>query len=442
MSHQNELKRNLGFFSAISIVMGTVIGAGVFFKVSSVAEVTGSTSMAMFVWLLGGIVTICAGLTAAELAAAIPETGGLIKYIEYTYGKFWGFLSGWAQAFIYFPANIAALAIVFATQFTNLFAMKAIWILPIAILTALSIYGINCLGSKAGGMLQSITLVIKLIPIILIVAIGLYQDHQVDFTLFPIEAGKHYGFFAALGAGLLATMFAYDGWMHVGTIAGELKNPKKDLPGAISIGLGAVTVVYLLINAAFLMTLPISGIAGNLNAASEASTHIFGASGGKIVTIGIMVSVYGALNGYLMAGMRVPFAMAEHNLLPFKNFFLKLTRNQAPWASGLVQQLIAFVMMSLGAFDTITNMLVFVIWTFYTMSFVAVIILRRREPNMERPYKVPLYPVIPLIAIIAGVFVLINTLFTQTLLAVIGIIITLLGIPIYYYKKRQMNHIK
>lgn len=442
MSHQNELKRNLGFFSAISIVMGTVIGAGVFFKVSSVAEVTGSTSMAMFVWLLGGIVTICAGLTAAELAAAIPETGGLIKYIEYTYGKFWGYLSGWAQAFIYFPANIAALAIVFATQFTNLFAMKAIWILPIAILTALSIYGINCLGSKAGGMLQSITLVIKLIPIILIVAIGLFQDHQVDFTLFPIEAGKHYGFFAALGAGLLATMFAYDGWMHVGTIAGELKNPKKDLPGAISIGLGAVTVVYLLINAAFLMTLPISSIAGNLNAASEASTHIFGASGGKIVTIGIMVSVYGALNGYLMAGMRVPFAMAEHNLLPFKKFFLKLTSNQAPWASGLVQQLIAFVMMSLGAFDTITNMLVFVIWTFYTMSFVAVIILRRREPNMERPYKVPLYPVIPLIAIIAGVFVLINTLFTQTLLAVIGIIITLLGIPIYYYKKRQMNHIK
>ncbi|KOR13109.1 amino acid permease [Staphylococcus carnosus] len=437
MSNQNELKRNLGFFSAISIVMGTVIGAGVFFKVSSVVEVTGSTSMAMFVWLLGGLVTICAGLTAAELAAAIPETGGLITYIEYTYGSFWGYLSGWAQAFIYFPANIAALAIVFATQLINLFHLKAGWIVPIAILTALSIYFINCLGSKAGGMLQSITLVIKLIPIILIVVVGLFQDSNVDFSLLPLQAGEHQGFFTALGAGLLATMFSYDGWMHVGTIAGELKNPKRDLPGAITIGLGAVMVVYLLINAAFLMTLPISEISGNLNAASEASVRIFGDGGGKIVTIGIMVSVYGALNGYLMTGMRVPYAMAERNRLPFRNFFLKLTPGQAPWAAGLVQQIIAYIMMSLGAFDTITNMLVFVIWTFYSMSFLAVMILRKREPDMERPYKVPLYPVIPLIALVAGIFVLINTLFTQTLLAVIGIIITLLGIPIYFYKKKQ-----
>ena len=441
MSNQNELKRNLGFFSAISIVMGTVIGAGVFFKVSSVAEATGSTSMAMFVWLLGGLVTICAGLTAAELAAAIPETGGLIKYIEYTYGNFWGYLSGWAQAFIYFPANIAALAIVFATQFVNLFDMKDSLIVPVAMLTALSIYFINCLGSKAGGMLQSITLVIKLIPIILIVAVGFFQDTTVEFSLFPIDSGQHQGFFTALGAGLLATMFAYDGWMHVGTIAGELKNPKRDLPGAITIGLGAVMVVSLLINAVFLMTLPVSEISGNLNAASEASRMIFGDGGGKIVTIGIMVSVYGALNGYLMTGMRVPYAMAERNGLPFKNFFLKLTPGQAPWASGLVQLIIAYIMMSLGAFDTITNMLIFVIWTFYTMAFVAVILLRRREPEMERPYKVPLYPIVPLIAIVSGIFVLINTLFTQTLLAMIGIVITLLGIPIYYYtKKKEQNN--
>ena len=319
--------------------------------------------------------------------------------------------------------------------------MKDSLIVPVAMLTALSIYFINCLGSKAGGMLQSITLIIKLIPIILIVAVGFFQDTTVEFSLFPIDSGQHQGFFTALGAGLLATMFAYDGWMHVGTIAGELKNPKRDLPGAITIGLGAVMVVYLLINAVFLMTLPVSEISGNLNAASEASRMIFGDGGGKIVTIGIMVSVYGALNGYLMTGMRVPYAMAERNGLPFKNFFLKLTPGQAPWASGLVQLIIAYIMMSLGAFDTITNMLIFVIWTFYTMAFVAVILLRRREPEMERPYKVPLYPIVPLIAIVSGIFVLINTLFTQTLLAMIGIVITLLGIPIYYYtKKKEQNN--
>lgn len=141
-----------------------------------------------------------------------------------------------------------------------------------------------------------------------------------------------------------------------------------------------------------------------------------------------------------MTGMRVPYAMAERKLLPFSHLFAKLTKSGAPWFGAIIQLLIAIVMMSMGAFDTITNMLIFVIWLFYCMSFVAVIILRKREPNMERPYKVPLYPIIPLIAILAGSFVLINTLFTQFILAIIGILITTLGIPVYYYKKKQKRH--
>ncbi|MDA3101350.1 amino acid permease, partial [Staphylococcus pseudintermedius] len=234
----------MGYFASLSLVMGSVIGAGVFFKASSVTEVTGSTSMALFVWLLGGIMTICAGLTGAELAAAIPETGGLTKYIEYTYGDFWGFLSGWAQAFIYFPANIAALAIIFGTQIINLFHLSTTLLLPIAILSAVSILLINFLGSKAGGTLQSITLVIKLIPIALIVIIGFFHSSDVSFSLFPVVNGTNSSWFEAIGAGLLATMFAYDGWIHVGNIAGEMKNPKKDLPGAITLGIGLVMVVY------------------------------------------------------------------------------------------------------------------------------------------------------------------------------------------------------
>ncbi|EHJ08045.1 APC family permease [Staphylococcus simiae] len=439
MGNDTELKKSIGFFAALSLVMGTVIGSGVFFKVSNVTEVTGSTSMAMFVWFLGGIVTICAGLTGAELAAAIPETGGLTKYIEYTYGDFWGFLSGWAQAFIYFPANIAALAIIFATQIVNLFHLQISLLIPIAFISALTIVLINFLGSKAGGILQSITLVIKFIPIALIVIIGIFSKQDVQFSLFPIVNGTQSGFFTAIGSGLLATMFAYDGWIHVGNIAGELKNPKKDLPAAITIGIGLIMVIYLLINATFLMTLPISQVAGNLNAASDASAILFGASGGKLVTIGILISVYGTMNGYIMTSMRIPYAMAKNHRLPFEKFFLSLTPSRVPWTGGIVQLVIASIMMLLGAFDTITNMLIFVIWTFYSMAFVAVIILRKREPELQRPYKVPLYPIVPGIALIAGVFVLVNTLFTQPLLACTGIVITLLGVPIYYYKKRQTS---
>ncbi|HDH1881418.1 TPA: amino acid permease [Staphylococcus aureus] len=437
MSNGKELQKNIGFFSAFAIVMGTVIGSGVFFKISNVTEVTGTAGMALFVWFLGGIITICAGLTAAELAAAIPETGGLTKYIEYTYGDFWGFLSGWAQSFIYFPANVAALSIVFATQLINLFHLSIGSLIPIAIASALSIVLINFLGSKAGGILQSVTLVIKLIPIIVIVIFGIFQSGDITFSLIPTTGNSGNGFFTAIGSGLLATMFAYDGWIHVGNVAGELKNPKRDLPLAISVGIGCIMAVYLLINATFLLTLPIELLAGNLNAASDTSKILFGENGGKIITIGILISVYGTINGYTMTGMRVPYAMAERKLLPFSHLFAKLTKSGAPWFGAIIQLIIAIIMMSMGAFDTITNMLIFVIWLFYCISFVAVIILRKREPNMERPYKVPLYPIIPLIAILAGSFVLINTLFTQFILAIIGILITALGIPVYYYKKKQ-----
>lgn len=416
--------------------MGTVIGSGVFFKVSNITEVTGTPGMTLLVWLLGGVITICAGLTVAELAAAIPRNGGLTTYIEYTYGKFSGFLAGWAQSFIYFPAMIAAQAIVFSEQVLNLLHLKDGWIVPVAFIAVASIYLINIIGSKAGGLLQSVTLVVKLIPLIVIIIFGLMNTGDVEVSLAPNTGDTGINFFTAIGAGLLATMFAYDGWIHVGNIAGEMKNPKRDLPLAIVLGLGLVTVIYLLINATFLYTMPIEDLKGNLSAATDASEMLLGDMGGKLVTIGILISVYGALNGYTMTGMRLPYAMAEKNILPFKESFMKVTNAGIPWFSGLVQVIIGAIMITSRSFDAITNMLVFVIWAFYVMAFYAVFVLRKRESELERPYKVPLYPVIPAIAIIAGVFVMVNTLFTQPVLAIVGIIITLLGIPIYKMRIR------
>ncbi|TDM02479.1 APC family permease [Macrococcus carouselicus] len=439
MSEKTELKKSIGFFPALALVMGTVIGSGVFFKVSAVTETTDSVGLTFLVWILGGIMTICGGLTASELAAAIPETGGMTKYLERTFGDFWGFLSGWALAFIYFPANVAAQAIIFSTQLINLFHLDKGLLLPIAFLSALTVFLINLMGSKAGGMLQSVTLVVKLIPLVLIIVFGLMQSDKVDFSLFPPMDSGSGSLFSIIGTGLLATMFAYDGWMHVGNIAGEMKNPKKDLPLAISVGIGLVMAVYLLVNAAFMLTLPISALAGNENAAADTAMRLFGDQGGKLITMGIMISIYGSMNGYTMTGMRVPYAMAENRMLPFSNQFLKVSKSGAPWFSGLILFIIAMVMVTMGAFETITNMLVFVIWFFYCMTFLAVMVLRKKEPNLERPYRVPLYPVIPLIALLSGLFVLGNTLFTQTALALIGIGITLLGVPIYYYKKKQNN---
>lgn len=436
MENKNIIQKNIGFFPALALVMGTVIGSGVFFKVSNITEVTGTPGMTLLVWLLGGVITICAGLTVAELAAAFPRNGGLTTYIEYTYGKFSGFLAGWAQSFIYFPAMIAAQAIVFSEQVLNLLHLKDGWIVPVAFIAVASIYLINIIGSKTGGLLQSVTLVVKLIPLIVIIIFGLMNTGDVEVSLAPNTGDTGINFFTAIGAGLLATMFAYDGWIHVGNIAGEMKNPKRDLPLAIVLGLGLVTVIYLLINATFLYTMPIEDLKGNLSAATDASEMLLGDMGGKLVTIGILISVYGALNGYTMTGMRLPYAMAEKNILPFKESFMKVTNAGIPWFSGLVQVIIGAIMITSRSFDAITNMLVFVIWAFYVMAFYAVFVLRKRESELERPYKVPLYPVIPAIAIIAGVFVMVNTLFTQPVLAIVGIIITLLGIPIYKMRIR------
>ncbi|WP_414053069.1 APC family permease [Macrococcus animalis] len=439
MSQSTIKNKGIGFFPALALVMGTVIGSGVFFKISNITEVTGTPGMTLFVWLLGGVITICAGLTVAELAAAIPRNGGLTTYIEYTYGKFYGFLSGWAQSFIYFPAMVAAQSIIFAQQIDNLFDIGKAMIFPVSVLAMISILLINCLGSKAGGILQSITLVVKLIPIIVIVVFGLMQTGDVKVSLVPNTGDTGIHFFVALGAGLLATMFAYDGWIHVGNIAGEMKNLKRDLPLAITLGLGLVTVIYLLVNATFLLTQPIADLKGNLNAATDTAQILFGQSGGKLITIGILVSVYGAMNGYTMTGMRVPETMAHQGMLPFKNVFTKQTSTGTPWLSGLIQVVIATVMVSLGAFDSITNMLIFVIWAFYCMAFYAVFVLRKREKELVRPYQVPMYPIIPMIALLAGIFVMVNTLFTQFALAITGILITLFGIPIYLYQKKKEN---
>ncbi|KRN77037.1 APC family permease [Weissella minor] len=433
-SNPQELKRSMNLVSAISTVMGTVIGAGVFFKVSNVSEVTGSTSMSMLVWLLGGLISLCAGLTGAELAAALPQTGGMLVYIERAYGKLPSFLLGWAQVIVYFPASIAAKGIIFGTQVVNLFHVDAKMIVPFGIAALVSVELINFLGAKVAGAFQSITLFFKLIPLALIVIFGLLQPGGVTVSLFPVTAGSGTGgFITALGAGLLATMYAYDGWIHVGNIAGELKNPSRDLPRAITGGIIGIMVIYLAVNFVFLHTLPLNALAGNESAAMDVAGKIFGGMGGKLITIGILVSIYGTLNGYTLTGMRLPYVMAENKELPFSKYLTRLNKNQIPYVAGLFQLALAIALMFIGGFDTLTDMLVFVIWLFYTLVFVAVIVLRRREPDLPRPYKVPLYPIVPLIAILSGVFIIVSTIITQFTLAIIGIGLTILGLPVYYY---------
>ncbi|MDR0297528.1 MAG: amino acid permease [Streptococcaceae bacterium] len=462
MEEKQELKRSLGFFPVLAMVMGTVIGAGVFFKAGTISSMTGNAGLQLLVWTLGGLLSIAGGLTAAELAAAIPETGGLIRYIERGFGKAWGFVTGWAQTLINYPAQIAALATVFAVQFLNLFGMKQTTgaIVIIGILAALSVTLLNFISAKVAGTVQSVTLVIKLIPIVLIILIGLFiNPHAVNFSIFPIAVGEavanHPSLAQTIGLGLLATMFAYDGWIYVGNVAGEMKNPKRDLPRAIIFGLIAITLIYVLINAAYIHTLGVNQLAtitndphqGTAVLPGKIADLLFGGWAGKLITIGIMISVYGTINGYTMTGSRATYAFARENKI--KLFSLsKLSKNSVPVNAAILQLIIATVMLLAnfipasgdfaaagGAFGLLTNLCIFANWLFYTMVFVALFILRKKEPELERPYKVPLYPVVPAIAIIGGVFILVMTLtgsfLGYQLPALISIVVIAIGFPIY-----------
>jgi APA family basic amino acid/polyamine antiporter len=435
----NELKKEIGLIPALAIVIGIVIGSGVFFKPKAVFTATGAPGLGMIAWILGGIISIAGGLTAAEISAAIPKTGGMVVYLKETYGDIWGYLLGWAQTVVYVPANIAALAIILATQAVSLLSMGDSMIIPIAIIVTVFLFIMNLLGSKTGGAIQTISTVCKLIPLFAIIVVGLMHDGGGTVRLLPITAVNH-PITTSLGSAIVATMFAYDGWINVGAIAGEMKNPGKDLPRAIIGGLSLVMAVYVIINVAYLFVLPASALAATSTPAADVAKILFGPAGAKIITIGILISVFGTINGYTLTGMRIPYAMALENKLPGSSWLSKLTPNsKVPVNSGILITIISIIFIFSGKFDQLTDLLIFVIWIFYVMTFFAVFVLRKKRPDMERPYKVPLYPVVPIIAILGGFYIVFNTLFTQPLNAGLGLGLTLIGLPIYFIRKNKFT---
>lgn len=432
------LKRQISFGQALATVVGTVIGGGVFFKIGSISHETGTPSLTLFVWILAGIVSIASGLTVSEIAAALPVTGGSIKYIEYTYGKVWGFLFGWAQMLVYFPANIAALSVVFGQQFAVLFGFPTKYATLIALLLALFLMSLNFISTKFSTRMQSAMTILKAIPIALIVIFGLFNPAKISVNLLPLSSGHNVSFWAGLSGGLLAALFAYDGWINVTNLAGEVKEPEKNLSRAIIIGLSAITLIYVLVNYVFLTAIPFKEIIGNQNTAYLASLKLFGSLGGKLITIGILISVYGAINGFMLTGMRIPYTLAKDKMLPFSNKIGRTNINTGvPTISALIILTVSLIMIFLGTFDLLTNMLVFVMWTFTTLISIAVVVLRYREPKLDRPYVVPWYPIIPIISIGGGLFIVISTVINEFWLSITGIGLTALGLPVYYYMKKH-----
>ncbi|WP_291572342.1 APC family permease [Clostridium sp. UBA4548] len=428
----NALKKQIGLFEAITMVVGIVIGSGIFFKASAVFGNAGSATMGIMAWVVGGIITIASALTIAEIATAIPKTGGVFIYLKELYSEKWAFLFGWVQSFVYVPGAVAALAIVFATQATYFVPMSGTQQKILAIIMILFIMVLNIISTKIGSKVQLVSTIAKLIPIAIIIIFGLTKGTVNSFSATAIE-GSSVGL-AGFGAAILGTLWAYDGWIAVGNMAGELKKPEKDLPKSIIIGLLVIIAVYVLINLAIIKVMPVGEVVKSSKAATDASVILFGKNGASLIAAGIMISIFGALNGYLMTGVRIPFAMAQDGVFPFAKFFGKVNEKfETPLNAFIIEVAISSLYVLSGSFELLTNLVMFVLWIFFTMAVAGVFILRNKFKHLSAPFKVPLYPITPLIGIAGGIYILISTLITNTMFALVGLLITLVGLPVYYF---------
>ncbi|WP_270583720.1 APC family permease [Bacillus smithii] len=432
-----QLKRNIGFVVATSIVIGTVIGSGIFMKPGIVLASSGGSTMALWAWIIGGIITLASGLTIAEVSVKIPKTGGLYAYLEEVYGKFWGFLCGWMQTIIYGPAVIGALGLYFGSLVADLVGWSETGKLFVGVSSVLFLFILNVIGTNLGGFIQSLLTVAKLVPIAMIAVFGIWHG---DSHITGMSSGNSQSI--SMGAAVLATLWAYDGWMNVGFMAGEMKNPSKTLPKAIITGIAVVMIAYLSVNVALLHVLPASKIVElGPNAAHTAASILFGDIGGKLIAIGILISIFGCLNGKIMTFPRIPFAMAEDRLFPGAKWLSKVhPKFQTPLYASLFETVLAILFMLVGNPDRLSDIAIFVVFLFYGLAFYAVFLIRKKEDGRQNSlYKVPLYPLTPIVAIVGTLYIVGSTLVDKPIDSFLSILVALAGIPLYKFLTRRMQ---
>jgi len=466
------MRRELGLFGAVSMIVGIVIGSGIFLSVNRVAHGTGSPWMIVVLWVVAGILTLMGALCYAELGTIFPKAGGEYVFLKEGLGSLAAFLSGWVAFTVNLAGSAAALAIIFAEQLFVLTPHPPATVLlefgPVTITTAqilaaaligfLSI--VNYFGVRYGGGVQMIFTVLKGALIVLLAGAALlFAGNALTPELSFFESASYavgpesysgFDFGLFITGAMMGALFAYDGWTNVVRVGSELKSPGRNIPRAMLYGLLAVMVLYILVTLGYLNVLGYQGLAdasvAGINdnpktVASNVASSLWG-DGGKLVAIMILISVFGGLNGITMSGPRVYYAMARDNIFP--RIFSKLSRHRTPgWAISF-QAILAIVFLLFFDFVQLTDNLIFISFFFYGLSAVGLIVLRRTHPDLPRPYKVPLYPYVPIAyAIIAWSFV--GYLIWEQIVNFSGsnfnrlfaFAVVLLGLPVFFiYRKK------
>ena len=444
-----ELVRGLTLVDAASVVVGSIIGTGVFLKTSTMASLVGTPAMVLVIWVVAGILSLAGALAYAELGSLMPDAGGEYVYLKEGYGDLWAFLYGWMRFWIGAPGSIAAYAVGAMTFMSGAVDLSFVGgKVSAAIIVIIIFSSINCLSIAFGGRLNAIMTGLKLLMIIGL-SIGIFFFSQggswEHFSETSPALTNGWAGWTAFGSATLAALWAYDGWNNLPMVAGEVKNPQRNIPLALGLGMLVILAIYCVANVAYFYALPLTEILSAnsdahpdaLSVGTKAAMTFMGSSGITILSAAFVFSALGAMNGSIMTGARVPYAMAKDGLF-FKQLANVNSVTAVPTVSIVIQGIVSMLLAVSGTFDQLTNYVIFSAWIFYAMVTGVVFVLRKRMPDAPRSYKTFGYPVVPIVFIILATLLLINTVWTSPKESIIGLLFILAGVPVFYiFKKKQ-----
>ena len=439
LSPPSSLPRKLGLWTGMAVVVGIIIGSGIFRVPSPIAAVTGNLTGIALVWVLGGLVALFGALSVAELAAMYPEAGGPYVYLREAYGRPMAFVFGWMWL-LTTPISWAAQSLIFAEYLGYFIPLSATVTHLIAAILIVLVSAANYRSVKLGAVIQNLSSSAKVLAIVgLSAAIFLLAPGGAHNPLHAESMGM--ANWPGIGIGLVAALWAYDGWENLTAVSGEVRNPQRNLPLALIGGTVVVIVVYLLINAAYLRALPLSELAASKSVAADSATLVLGHAGASMVAALVMLSVFGTLNGSILSSPRVFYAMAEDGLF-FRTVGRVHPRYETPYVAIAFIVVIAVIYVLLLDFMHLAEAYVLGIWPFLALAVIGLFILRKRQPDFPRPYRAWGYPIIPALFVLATFVVVGNSLYEQPLSTGRSILITLLGVPLYYIWIFWQRHTK
>ena len=454
------LIRGLGPWAAAAIVVGTMVGTGIFIKPASMAQAAGTVGLVTLAWVIGGALSLFGALSAAELGAALPEAGGTYAYMNRAYGPLWAFLFGWTYSIIGAPTSIATIAaglLVFASflfpviatplwaiHFSLPFLHAPIhftftWAQPLAVVAIALVTFVNYFGVRLGGRVQVGLTIIKIAAVIAVIIIGFFfgKGSVANFRAVSASIG-HLGIAAGLLSAITSALWAYDGWINLTFVGSEIQNPGRNIPLSLILGVLVVCGIYTAMSAACFYVLPFSTVAASQHIASDVIARATGANAATWLTIVMMICALGTLNSSILTNARVDYAMARDGL------FFRVVRGVHPRfrtpANALVfQGILASVLALTGTFESLSLLYVFLVWIFYGAQTAGLIVLRRKEPNMPRPYRTWGYPVVPVVFILGALALTANSLMERPLSSMIGLGVMILGLPLYAHWRKRFS---